>query len=137
MYSKNLLAININLLVTNLSEWTLPPAWPGIKVLEGRADFFPAPDNATWGCPLLPLLYTNNRDATITTFPSGHRLRYAIAEIMRTATLPTACVTRGALHEKGQQALDNEEALETRLPSITWPTFERPLPDRGKMYKKM
>ena len=118
--------------MATLSERTLHPAWPGVKILEAKADLFPAASQSNWGCPMLPIIYTRDRDATITTTPSGHHLRFAIAEIMRTASLPTACVTRGAMNEKGQQALDDEDSLETRLPTITWPATERPLPDRGK-----
>jgi hypothetical protein len=32
------------------------PSWPGIKILEGKAEFFPKADTIPWGCPILPLL---------------------------------------------------------------------------------
>jgi hypothetical protein len=33
-------------------------AWPGIKILEGHAAFFPAAPQQAWGCPFYPVLCT-------------------------------------------------------------------------------
>ncbi len=115
-----------------LSERTQHPAWPGIRILECKANLFPSPAETQWGCPIWPLIITRDRDATLSTTPSGQHLRHAIAEIMRTAALPTACTSRGALNEKGQTTLDDPDDPEIRRPSITWPATERPAADRGK-----
>ena len=117
--------------IAALSERTHHPAWPGIRVLECRADLFPRPTEAQWGCPIWPFICTRNREANINTIPSPAHLQHAIAEMMRTAALPTACGSRGALNEKGQAILDAGDDPEIRRPSITWPECERPPPDRG------
>ena len=116
-----------------LSDLTQHISWPGIKILEGYADFFPTSDEYNWGAPFMPLLCSRERPGDSMNCPPGDHLRFALAEIMRTAALPTACVTRGALNEKGQELLDAEGEPETRGPSITWPPVERPAPDRGKI----
>jgi len=116
-----------------LSERTQHPTWPGIKILEGSARFFrPLPTGLAWGAPLLPFICTRDRSPTATATPPADHLRFAIAEIMRTAALPTACTTRGALNLKGQQLLDAAEDPELRGPTVTWPPVERPAPDLGK-----
>jgi len=115
-----------------LSEHTDHPAWPGIKVLEGNAQLFPRPpSDVSWGAPVFPIICTRDRAATSTVIPGGDQLRFALAEIMRTATVPTACTARGALNLKGQQILDTDEEPETRGPTTTWPPVDRPAPDQG------
>ena len=115
-----------------LSDRTQHPSWPGLRVLECQATPFPPAGSQPWGCPILPLLHTGARDPTINATPSASQLRFAVAEIMRSAALPTACVSRGSLHDKGQDALDSQEDPEIRRPTITWPATQRPGPDRGK-----
>ncbi len=118
----------------DLSERTQHVSWPGIKILEGTAEFFPADETNHWGAPFFPLLCRRDRPEDSPSCPPGDHLRFAIAEIMRSAALPTACVTRGAMNEKGQEILDADEDPEPRGPSVTWPPVERPPPDRGKTY---
>ena len=117
--------------MTELSDRTQHPSWPGLKVLETQAELFPAASNVKWGCPILPILQTRDREATSNSYPTAAWLRYSIASIFRTAALPTACVTRGALNEKGQQMLDQEEEPEVRHPTISWPAADQPALDRG------
>ncbi len=118
--------------LVELSERTQHVSWPGIKILEGHAEFFPTAENTPWGAPFFPLLCCRERPDDSVTCPPGDHIRFALAEIMRSAALPTACVTRGALNEKGQEILDADSEPEARGPSITWPPVERPPPDRGK-----
>ena len=120
--------------LVELSDRTQHVAWPGIKILEGTADFFPTAEDVAWGAPFLPLLCCRERPNDSTTCPPGDHIRFALAEIMRSAALPTACVTRGALNEKGQEILDADEEPEMRGPTITWPPVERPPLDRGKTH---
>ncbi len=115
-----------------LSDRTQHPAWPGLRILECQANLFPSADSQSWGCPILPLLLTGARGATTNAVPSAAHLRFAIAEIMRSAALPTACASRGSLHDKGQEALDSDEDPEVRRPTITWTATQRQGTDRGK-----
>jgi len=114
-----------------LSERTHHVSWPGIKILEGQAQLFPLSADIQWGCPILPLICTRDRAEGCNTVPSGQHLRFAIAEIFRTAALPTACTARGPLLEKGNDIMDAEEEPEPRPPTITWPAAERPPIDQG------
>jgi len=119
--------------LANMSERTQHVAWPGIKILEGQVQLFPLGTETQWGCPLLPLICTRDRAEGVNAFPSGQHLRFTIAEVMRTAALPTACTARGALLEKGQETLDGEEEPEARAPTVTWPAAERPPIDQGNL----
>ena len=119
--------------LTALSDRTQHASWPGLKILESKAAFFPLRPAAAWGCPIWPLLCIRDPSSTIHTTPSGQHLRFAIAAIMRTAALPTACTSRGALHEKGQEAIDATADPDTRYPSITWPAVDRPAPAQGNL----
>jgi len=114
-----------------LSDRAQHVSWPGIKLLEGTTQLFPLATEVQWGCPVLPLICTKDRGENITAYPSGQHLRFAVAEVFRTAALPTACTTRGALHEKGQEIMDAEEEPETRSPAVTWPAAERPPIEQG------
>jgi len=121
--------------IAQLSERTQHASWPGIKILEGTADFFPAlPAGLSWGAPVLPFICTRDRSATVTALPPAEHLRFAIAEIMRTAVLPTACTARGALNIRGQELLDAATDPVERGPTVTWPPVERPAPDLGNLH---
>jgi len=118
--------------LNELSELTDHAAWPGIKILEGTADLFPRPpSDALWGAPIFPIICTRDRATGCTAIPSGPHLRFAIAEIMRSATVPTACTARGALNQRGQLYLDGAAEPELRGPTTTWPPVDRPAPDQG------
>jgi len=120
--------------LARLNNKTQHPSWPGIKILEGTAEFFPhMPQTVNWGAPALPFICTRDRSNTTSATPPADHLRYAIAEVMRTAVLPTACTARGAMELRGQQILDAAEEPETRGPTVTWPPVERPPPDLGKL----
>jgi len=120
------------LALAELADRTQHVSWPGIKVLEGTAALWPATPPNTWAAPFMPFINIRERQPGITTTPPGNHLLYSLAEIMRTAALPTACTTLGALNAKGQELLDANDDPETRGPSITWPPAERPPPDTGK-----
>jgi len=106
-------------------------AWPGIKILEGQAQIFPLSAETHWGCPILLIICTRDRIEGVEAFPSGLHMRYAIAEIFRTAALPTACTARAALLQKGQQLMDADDEPEARPPTLTWPAAEKPPIDQG------
>jgi len=117
--------------LAELADRTQHVAWPGIRLLEGTAHFWPAPEAGTWAAPILPFICIRDRQPGATALPPGNHLLYAVAEIMRTAALPTACTTLEALNTKGQEMLDAQDEPEIRGPSITWPPVERPPPDTG------
>jgi len=121
--------------LAQLSSHTQHVSWPGIKVLEGVADFFPAAPNGEWAAPVYPYLCTKDRAATAQDRePPADHILYAMAELMRTAAVPTSCTTRDVMTAKGQAFLDGTAEPETRGPTITWPPVERPAMDRGNIY---
>jgi hypothetical protein len=108
------------------------PAWPGIKIIEEKAEFFPRADAAPWGCPIFPLLGTENRSEAVNTIPPGKVLRAAIAGLCGTATLPTACTSRSGMLKKIQELNNGEPDQLTRAPSIKWPACTMPPASEGK-----
>jgi hypothetical protein len=107
-------------------------AWPGIKIVEEKAEFFPRADAAPWGCPIFPLLSVENRSAAVNTIPSGGTLRAAIAGVCRSATLPTSCTSRSGLLKKIQEINSGDPDEFSREPSVRWPASNMPPPDEGK-----
>ena len=115
-----------------LSEATQSPAWPGIRILEGRSELFPRAPAGTWGCPLFPMINTSHRsEGFAPAIPGGDHLRYAIAELLRSAVLPTACKGAGLRKQMDAMAAD-PDAYEARQPSVTWPPAPRPAVTTGR-----
>jgi len=108
------------------------PSWPGFRVLEGAAPLYPRPPLGFWGAPILPLLATHERAAASQAVPDGVTLRFAIAELMRTAALPTVCVSKPARATTIRSMQRIPENLDPRTPTITWPPAARPEPAGGK-----
>ena len=108
------------------------PSWPGFRLLEGAAALFPKPAPSTWGAPVLPLLATHERAANCLAVPDGVTMRFAIAELMRTAALPTVCITKAARAKTIRSMQRVPENLDPRSPTITWPPSARPAPAEGK-----
>jgi len=107
-------------------------AWPGIKVLEGTAKFHLAAPPGEWAAPVYPFLCVKDRaPGAANQLPPPDHMLYAMAELMRTAALPTSCTTREVMTAKGQALLEGTSDPETRGPTITWPPVERPAADRG------
>jgi hypothetical protein len=114
-----------------LSSLTLAPGWPGLKLLEAKAEMFPRAQRNTWGAPLFPLLVITQRSGAADRIPSGEWLRFALAGLLRTAVLPTACAGRRSLTVKCQGVLDAGQDPLGRSPTITWPQAPEPAAERG------
>ena len=108
------------------------PSWPGFRVLEGAAPLFPRPPAGFWGAPILPLIAVQDRAAASQAVPDGVTMRFALAELMRTAALPTVCVTKPARAKTIRSMQRIPENLDPRTPCITWPPAPRPDPAEGK-----
>jgi hypothetical protein len=118
--------------LSELAEATSNVMWPGFKVVEGHCDFFPRASANSWGCPILPILCTRQRDASTTAFPSGDLMRFNIAAIMRTAAVPTSSRSLKDLQKKMRDALACGSAIARTLPTIMWPEVARPDPATGR-----
>ena len=118
--------------ITNLSEATQSPSWPGIKLLEGQCQLFPPAAAGSWGAPILPLLDVASRATNSDKIPTGDQLRFAIAGIMRTAARPTGCVSLGGMKKYVNRMLKDVEAAAPNEPSITWPVAAQPGRREGK-----
>jgi hypothetical protein len=116
----------------DLSEKTQAAGWPGIKLAEAKADFFPKAQAGTWGAPVFPLLLTGERAASVRDVPAGDKLRFAMAALMRTAVVPVSCASRRSLDSKCQEALDGGEDPDGKKPSICWPDVREPAGERGR-----
>jgi len=111
------------------------PSWPGFRALEAAAALFPRPPLGLWGAPILPLLAVHERAEACQAVPDGTTLRFAIAELMRTAALPTVCVSKPARATTIRSMQQIPENLEPRMPTITWPPANTPDPVEGKFRK--
>jgi hypothetical protein len=112
------------------------PAWPGIKVLEGQADFFPLAPERAWGCPIYPMLAPGGGERP-SRVPSGDQLRYAIAKVLGTARLPVPCTSAATLRKKWQKIEEDQEQYEERIPTVTWPEVDEPEVDTGKWKQRV
>jgi hypothetical protein len=115
-----------------LSDSTQCPAWPGLRIPESTAEFFPK----ILGCddPICPLLIRKSARGEAPDLPSGQDLRFHTAEIMRTAKRPTVCTKLKALERQWRKALEDVEELEQE-PTITWPSVPRPAPPIGNHFE--
>jgi hypothetical protein len=107
------------------------PAWPGVKVLEGNADFFPMAPEKGWGCPIYPVLAPGSGSRPVN-MPSGEQLRYCIAKVLGTARLPVPCTSAATLRKKWARIEEDEEEYEERMPTVTWPEVAEPSASLGK-----
>jgi hypothetical protein len=111
-----------------LSDSTQSPAWPGLRILESTAEFFPKIPG--WEDPICPLLIRGSARGEAPDLPTGQDLRFHTAEIMKTAKRPTVCTKLKALERQWKKALEDVEELEQE-PTITWPSVPRPAPPIG------
>jgi hypothetical protein len=86
-----------------ISDLASGAAWPGVKILEGHAAFYPKAPQGAWGCPMFPILCTGAALESAPRLPPGKELRHAIAKIMGTARLPVPCVSHGTMKRKWTQ----------------------------------
>ena len=108
------------------------PGWPGVKILEGKAQLFPAAPTGSWGCPIYPLFCTGSRFETAPNLPSPAEMRFVIASIMLTARAPNSYSSHSTLKRKwGKILADGDEYVE-RLPLTTWPPAPSPPVTMGK-----
>ena len=119
--------------ITELTEATQSPSWPGIKLLENQCQLFPPAAPGTWGAPILPLLNIENRAVNSDNVPPGDQLRFAIANIMRSAARLTGCVSIGGLKKYVSRMQKDAEAAAPNEPTITWPVAPQPGMDEGKI----
>jgi hypothetical protein len=108
------------------------PAWPGVKVLEGQADFFPMAPEKAWGCPIYPVLAPGSGGGRTAKMPSGELMRYCIAKVLRTARLPVPCTSAATLRKKWAKIQEDEEEYEERMPTVVWPEMTEPAATVGK-----
>lgn len=117
--------------MSQTSDGTQNVAWPGIRILQTLGEFFPK--FAAWKNPICPLLLRGSSRDEAPNFPSGDELRFHIAEVMRSARLPTACNSQSGLAKQWGKAVDNVEDLE-KEPAIIWPTVLRPTAPEGIVF---
>lgn len=114
-----------------LGVLALAVGWPGIKILEGNCHFCPKSQNNSWGAPLYPLIVSDRAEISAAFFPSGEHMRFAIAEIMRTAALPSASVTKATVDKRRDDIEEADVPPPLKKPIITWPVLSRPAAERG------
>lgn len=115
-----------------LSELTYAPNWPGFKLVEGSAGFFPRSAAGSFGAPFLPILITRRRAASIRVFPSSEAMRFTMARIMRTAIVPAAYKSRENVERVCTERLNDQEEPVPQQPHIIWPPFDRPAAPEGR-----
>jgi hypothetical protein len=115
----------------DLSDAAQGTAWPGVKVLEGNAQFFPRAPEGGWGCPIYPLLCLGAPLNQLPVIPTGKQLRYAIGKIMETARLPVPCANSGTMKKKWEKLQDDPDSYEERAPTVVWPAQPEPANTTG------
>jgi len=108
---------------------TQSASWAGVRLLEQECPFFPNSASAAWGHPFYPLLYKSNARMPCTA--SEDELRAAVAAVMGTASMPTACTSVGAMRKFWTAMAADPEKAAPRAPQITWPKFDRPAAAQG------
>jgi len=117
----------------DMSDLAADIGWPGIKLLEGQADFVPPPPQEGWGCPMLPVILPAADLTAVPNVPSGAELRYAVAKVMATARLPVPCTAVGPLMKRWAKLEEDPNSMEDRLPTVSWPVPPRhQIPTSGK-----
>ena len=116
----------------DLSDATQCAAWPGYKILEGKSEMIPRAPPGRWGCPIYPLINTCQRAAGCEEIPSGVHLRFATAELLRSAAPPTAHKTRAGLTKAMEEMAADPNLCEPRTPAVVWPPAPRPPPPAGR-----
>jgi len=117
-----------------LSNATQCAAWPGYKILEGKSELFPRAPHGGWGCPIFPIINTCQRAADCTAVPGGDHLRYAIAELMRSAAPPTAHKSKNGLAKAMEEMAADPSLCEPRTPAVVWPAAPRPPASAGRYH---
>jgi len=105
--------------------------WPGIKILEGKAEMVPRAPDGSWGCPVFPIIKPGTSFAQLAAAPSGAEFRYQISKVIGSARKPVSCTSHNSLQAKWRKILDDVEQYEEIMPAVTWPTVPRPAPEQG------
>jgi len=100
--------------------------WPGVKLLEGIAEFTLLALIEGWGCPFLPVLLPATDLTTFPNIPAGAELRFAMAKVMATARLPVPCTAAAPMQKRWDKLLQDPNSLEERMPTVTWPVPPQP-----------
>jgi len=116
------------------SELVSQVGWPGIKVLEGEAPFFPHTPEGSWCCPFLPLIAPGSRFASRPGFPPGAEMRHVIARIIDTARLPNGYASHSTLKCRWGKLIADPEDYVERPPLVSWPQTDPPVPREGKLF---
>ena len=118
--------------MTEWSELVSEVGWPGVKILEGEAQFFPQAPEGTWGCPILPLICPGSRFADRPALPAGAEMRHVIAKIIDTARQPNSYASHSTLKRKWGKLIADPDDYVERLPLISWPLPPSPAARAGK-----
>ena len=114
------------------SDMVKAVGWPGIKILEGEAQLFPAAPEGEWGCPIFPLLCPGTRFEQVPNLPCGSEMRRVISTIFNTARQPNSYATHANLKRKWGKMLADEEEYVERMPFTSWPAAPEPQINTGE-----
>jgi len=115
----------------DLSDHHQGVGWPGVKILEGRADLRPRAPDGSWGAPIYPLLAVGRPLDSLQVIPAGAELRYHMAKLLNTARKAVAATSHTSLKDKWKRIIEDESCYEELLPSITWPAPVLPTTNQG------
>jgi hypothetical protein len=110
------------------SDLTSSPSWPGLRLISGEMPLMPRPTTA-WGCPVLPILRSNNEDRTI---PNGATLRHAVGAIMEKTSGTDIMRDVQQLDTRWKTIADNPLNFTEKPVSVNWPKQLQPEPETGK-----
>lgn len=107
------------------------PGFPGLKVGEGSFPLGPKPSQ-TWQCPVIPFIIPGAPYEEIAMAPTSHRLRAAIAAIMKKAGMPDTLRNGALVLEKWERLRAHPRDLQDVPPPITWPSTTSLPEEQGK-----
>jgi len=114
--------------LTNLASYPLylDPNFPGLKLADYEFPLAPpsllSPINDTWGFPLAPAIFRGSNWSDDSEVPSGVRLRIALSQLLRSATLPEVKANISGLKQRYALLLEKgPSAFKPKYPSLIWP----------------
>jgi hypothetical protein len=107
------------------------PGFPGLKVGDGHFPVGLAP-STKWRCPIVPFIRPGTPFAENDNAPSSNRLRYAIANVLRSTRQPDIARSCASLASKWERIRANPQELATNPPATTWPYHTPVLDLQGK-----
>ena len=109
--------------------------WPGFRIADGHFPLGPTP-TTKWQCPIVPLLRPGIPFEEEDNAPSGARLRFAVAAVMRKCCQADISRTVAGLFSKWDRIRISPRDIQDKPPANTWPEHA-PVPETEGEYTQI